>query len=368
MSPEAEPAEARVPELPSLKMRLVEHIVMDGPISVADYVHLCLHDRQDGYYSRHVALGPDGDFLTAPLISQMFGEMIGVWVAQVWHDLGSPARFDLVEIGGGDGTLMSDILRVAGHVPGLGDAAMITFVEPGGLGARQAAAVPGARLVTSLRQLESELPAIYLANEVLDCLPANQFVITDDGWHERRIGVRDNELIFGLVPVAADFVPPHDAPVGEIVEISFEQISLARHLALRLRTTTGAALLIDYGRDTPGTGDTLQALSRHEKRDPLEAPGRHDLTQWADFPAIAAAARQGGVRVSTITPQSTFLHRLGIDTRLLALTTKNPDYAAVLERQYQRLVAPDQMGDLFKVLGLAWPDTLDFPGLDAPAS
>lgn len=352
----------------SLRTRLIEQITLDGPLSVADYVHICLLDQQDGYYTRHVTLGADGDFITAPTISQMFGEMIGVWVAQVWHDLGSPARFHLVEIGGGDGSLMSDILRVARHVPGLTEAAAVVFVEPGRLGDDQIAHAPGATRITGLRQLTPEHPAICIANELLDCLPARQFVRMDDGWHERRIGVRDGELIFGLVPVGPDFIAPFEPPLGEIVEISFEQTYFAYQLAEYLKAATGAALLIDYGRDAPGTGDTLQALSRHEKRDPLEAPGRHDLTQWADFPAIAATARQAGVHVSPITQQGTFLHRMGIDARLVALSTKNPGHAPHLERQYQRLTAADQMGELFKVLGLAWPDTLNLPGLDAPPS
>ena len=351
-----------------LKARLVEQISLDGPISVADYVYRCLLDPNDGYYTRHVAIGADGDFITAPVISQMYGEMIGVWVAQVWMNLGSPAAFRLVEIGGGDGSLMSDILRVSRQVPGLLGAARVVFVEPGHLAVQQLAAVPIAQVVATLRQVPVDLPLVVIANEVLDCLPARQFVRTDDGWHERRIGVREGNLVFGLVPVGPDFLPPFEAPVGEIVELAFEQTRLAWQVAEHVKTATGAALLIDYGRDVPGTGDTLQALSRHEKRHPLEAPGRHDLTQWADFCAVADAAAQTGVHVSAITAQSTFLHRLGIDARLLALSTKNPGHAAVLERQYQRLVAADQMGELFKVLGLAWPDTLDLPGLDAPAS
>lgn len=341
---------------------------MDGPLTIADYVYLCLLDPLDGYYTRHVTIGADGDFITAPTISQMFGEMIGVWVAQVWHDLGSPARFNLVEFGGGDGTLMTDIVRVAGNVPGLREAASVVFIEPGRMAAQQLVSVPSSVALSHLRDLATDLPAICIANEVLDCLPIRQFVNTEDGWHERRVGVRDGDLIFGLVPVGPDFEPPFDAPVGEIVEIAFEQQRFALQLADHLKASTGAALLIDYGRDAPGTGDTLQALSNHEKRHPLESPGRHDLTQWADFPAVAATAHHAGVRVSPITPQSTFLHRMGIDTRLLALSTKNPDHAPQLERQYQRLTAADQMGELFKVLGLAWPETLNLPGLDAPAS
>ncbi len=348
----------------SLKQRLVEQITLEGPMSVADYMHLCLLDPVDGYYTKHVAFGEDGDFITAPMVSQMFGEMIGVWVAQVWQNMGAPEKFRLVEVGAGRGELMRDVLRVVDKVPGMRAAATVTFVEPShDLGVAQMKTVEGAKFVKGLRKLVADLPTILVANEVLDCLPARQFVLTDRGWCERRVGVRDGDLAFGLVETP-DFTPPFEALPGQVIEISFEQARFARQLAEMLKAATGAALLIDYGRDVVGPGDTLQALSRHRKRDPLEAPGQHDLTQWADFPALREVAVKTNVKCSTIVSQRTFLSSMGIGARYDSLKTKNPNQINIIEHQYERLMAPDQMGDLFKVAGLAWPPLILLPGLE----
>ncbi len=335
-------------------------------MSVADYMARCLLDPHDGYYTKHAALGADGDFITAPLISQMFGEMIGVWVAQVWISLGSPAGVSLIEIGGGDGTLMSDILRVATRVPGLQQALQVICVEPSApLRALQSQQAPDATFVPSLDRVPNRQPVIVIANEVLDCLPARQYVRADDGWFERCVGVQDSKLIFGLVPTGEDFIPPFDAPIGEVVEVSPAQARLSETLALLVKSATGAALLIDYGRDRAGTGDTLQALYRHQKRDPLEAPGQHDLTVWADFPAVARAAINVQVAVSPIVTQGAFLTRMGIEARHAALVARNPAQADKLNRQFQRLMAPNQMGTLFKAIGMAYPPTIALPGLEA---
>jgi SAM-dependent MidA family methyltransferase len=348
----------------SLKQRLIEQIALEGPISVADYMHACLLDPKDGYYATRPRLGADGDFITAPMVSQMFGEMIGIWIAQVWQALGAPAAFRLVEVGGGDGTLMSDILRVMAHVDGLAAAAEIVMVEPSmPLRTLQQARIPRARFVARLGELPSDRPLIVIANEVLDCLPARQFVKTEAGWHERRIGVIDGDLAFGLVPVEADPSPGWPAQDGDLVEISPAQGRFVHELALLVREAGGAALLIDYGRDAPGYGDTLQALHRHQKRGPLEAPGEDDLTVWVDFPRLGDLLVKTGVKPSAITHQSTFLRAMGIDARLAALSARNPAKADTLKRQYERLMAPGQMGELFKVLAFAHSVEIDLPGL-----
>lgn len=350
----------------SLKARLIEQIALEGPMSVADYMARCLLDPLDGYYSRRPALGAEGDFITAPLISQMFGEMIGVWVAQTWLALGSPAAFRLVEIGGGDGTLMTDILRVAKQVPGLHDAAQVVMIEPSlPLRMVQSQAVPGAIFLPDVDALPQSLPLIIIANEVLDCLPARQYVRTEDGWHERLVGLRNNDLCFGLSAEASPAVKFEPANPGDVVEYSAEQVRFTAACAHKLKATSGAMLLIDYGRDASETGDTLQALSHHEKRDPLDSPGLHDLTVWADFPLVAATASSAGLKVSPVVAQHVFLQRLGIATRLDALETKNPDQAAKLRRQYERLMAPDQMGELFKVVAFAFPPELPLFALEA---
>lgn len=350
-----------------LRRRLIEQITLDGPISVADYMTRCLLDPQDGYYTRHVKLGADGDFLTAPLVSQMFGEMIGVWAAEIWRGLGSPAAFTLTEIGGGDGTLMRDVLRVMARVPGLSEAAQVVMIEASAPLRAQQAAIPGVRHVEALDAIDASRPVILIGNEILDCLPARQFVKTGKGWHERRVGLIDGDLGFGLAEAGPDFAPPFEAPEGEIIEISTAQVRFAEQAAALLRQASGAALLIDYGRDAPGTGDTLQALHRHQKTGPLAAPGEHDLTMWADFPAVAAAARAGGVKAA-LTTQGDFLRALGIEARFEALRQHNPDKAASLQRQLSRLTARGQMGDLFKVLSLGFPEQIRLIGVEATES
>jgi len=353
----------------SLKDRLIEQIALEGPMSIDAYMARCLFDPLDGYYSRHAALGADGDFLTAPLVSQMFGEMIGVWIAQTWQALGSPSPFRLIEVGGGDGTLMSDILRVADSVPGLRDAARVTMVELSEpLHTLQKHKVPDATFAASLDGIPEDLPVIVVANELLDCLPARQFIHTEDGWFERCVGLRDGALAFGLSPAPEGFTPPYAAPIGEIIEVSPAQARFIENLSLLIKTATGAALLIDYGRDRPETGDTLQALYRHRKYDPLEAPGKHDLTVWADFPAVAAVARQSGIKASAIVSQGRFLSDLGIAARHAVLAARNPDQAEKLQRQYDRLMASDQMGELFKVIGLAFPPAVNLFALEAADS
>ena len=350
----------------SLKQRLVEQIALEGPITVADYMTLCLFDPKDGYYATRPALGADGDFITAPMVSQMFGELIGVWVAEVWQAMGAPTAFRLVEIGGGDGTLMSDILRVVTRVEGLAAAAEIVMVEPSApLRALQQACLPQARFAARLADLPDDRPLIVVANEVLDCLPARQFVKDDKAWHERVVGVVDGDLAFGLVPVDRDTAPTYPAAPGDLVEVSAAQGRFVRELALLLRKATGAALLIDYGRDQPGPGDTMQALRRHTKRGPLEAPGEDDLTVWADFELARKMAVVTRIKASPIVTQSAFLTAMGIDARLAALTARNPDRADVLRRQYERLTNPDQMGELFKVFAMAYPIGIALPGLAA---
>ncbi len=351
----------------SLKQRLIEQIALEGPISVADYMNLCLFDVRDGYYATRPALGADGDFITAPMISQMFGEMIGVWIAQTWQAMGAPAAFRLVEIGGGDGTLMSDIVRVVDRVEGLAAAAEIVMVEPSApLRVLQQVRITEARLVTRLADLADDKPVIIIANELLDCLPARQFVQTDKGWHERVVGVIDGDLAFGLVPVDADTAPTYPALPGDLVEVSAAQGRMVRDLALLIKKATGAVLLIDYGRDRPEPGDTLQALHRHTRRGPLEAPGEDDLTMWADFDLARKMAVITDVKPSGIVTQAAFLAAMGIDARRAALSTRNPNQADTLKRQYERLMSPDQMGDLFKVFAMTYPAGIVLPGLAGP--
>ena len=355
----------------SLRDRLAREIALTGPMTVADYVTRCLHDPIDGYYATRPALGAGGDFITAPLISQMFGELIGLWAVETWNRLGAPERFRLVEVGPGDGTLMDDALRAARLAPEFLQACDLILIEPSApLRAEQAKRLAGAdvepRWVSSLSQIETDAPVILIANEVLDCLPARQFVRTEGGWAERRIGVNDaGELMFGLTAITGGFArPDFDMEPGQVFEISDQQAAFGRDLGELVKAASGAALLIDYGRDRPGAGDTLQGLRRHAKVDPLDRPGETDLTQWADFPIVLEAAVRTGADVTGCLDQGDFLRLLGIEARADRLIEGRPDAEAVIQRQLDRLVGDDQMGSLFKAAAIFSPRKLVVPGWD----
>jgi SAM-dependent MidA family methyltransferase len=352
----------------SLEQRLRARILQDGPISIADYMTACLHDPVDGYYAVRPRLGAGGDFVTAPLISQMFGELIGLWAVETWRRMGAPAPFRLVEAGPGDGTLMADALRAARLVPDFGAAAELWLVETSApLQALQAERLAAARprWAASLDQVPADAPMILVANELLDCLPVRQFLRTAAGWAERRVGLdADSRLAFGLAPAPRGFEPPSDVPEGVVVELSLAQEAFGAALGARIARDGGAGLLIDYGRDRPGAGDTLQALKNHLKVPVLDDPGGADLTVHADFPAVAAAACAAGAEATPILSQSRFLTSLGIEARAEALARARPDLAATIARQLARLTAPDQMGELFKALAVHSPG-LAVPGFEA---
>ena len=353
----------------TLADRLKAQIACDGPLTIAQYMTACLHDPRDGYYATRPALGEGGDFITAPLVSQMFGELLGLWAADVWMRLDRPDRVLLVEVGPGDGTLMSDMLRAARLAPGFLDAAFLALVETSEpLIDLQRRCLAGGALephwAGSLADLPAEAPVILVANELLDCLPARQFVRTERGWAERMVGLdAAGELAFGLASRPLDRVLP-EAPVGAIVEVSAAQEAFGGTLGALLVRQGGAALLIDYGRARFGFGDTLQAVHAHQKVGVLEAPGVADLTVHADFPAVAAAARRAGASASAILTQGELLARLGVHQRAEALMQARPDRAPVVQRQLARLTAPDQMGSLFKALAVYAPPELVPPGFE----
>lgn len=336
----------------SLAERLRAEIAAQGPLTIAQYMTRCLHDPQGGYYATRPALGEDGDFITAPLVSQMFGELLGLWAVAVWRGLGCPPRVILAEAGPGDGTLMADALRAARLDPAFVAAAQVVLIETSEP-LRQAQAQrlgDGPRWLSSLGELPQDAPVILIANELLDCLPVRQFVRTARGWAEQVVGAGDDGLVFGLSGTAPNLA---EAAVGAVLEVSPAQQAFASELGALIARQGGAALLIDYGRDAaPAFGDTLQALRRHRKVDPLDGPGTADLTVHADFPAVAAAARAAGAQASAILPQGELLRRLGIEQRASALAASRPDRADVIARQLARLCDADQMGTLFKALAI----------------
>ena len=351
----------------SLLERLTAEIAAGGPISVARYMTACLHDPDFGYYATRPALGFDGDFITAPLLSQMFGELLGVWAASTWELMGRPQAFRLVEMGPGDGTLMSDVLRAVRHAPGFLDAADLWLVETSGpLRVLQRARLGEApQWAQSLAEVPAGAPLILIANELLDCLPARQFVRTAAGWAEQVVGLdRHGALIFGLASTPMGSLLP-EAAVGQVYEQSPAQAALGSELGRRIADDGGAALLIDYGRAVPGFGDTLQALRLHEKVDPLARPGEADLTIHVDFPAVMDAACAEGAQAAVIT-QTDLLARLGIGERAEALVRARPERSETIGRQLHRLIGGDEMGELFKACAI-FPPGEPPPAFEDPA-
>jgi SAM-dependent MidA family methyltransferase len=339
----------------SLRERLAARIRREGALSIADYMAACLHDPTEGYYATRPRLGESGDFITAPHVSQMFGELIGLWSVEVWVRMGRPGRVRLVEIGPGDGTLMADILRAMKAAPDFQRACEIWLVETSApLRAAQGARLSAPRVAWAgrLQDIPQDAPAILIANELLDCLPIRQAVATPDGWRERVVGLdSEGALTFDLGDPPARALGPGEA--GEIREWSDALEDMGREVAAFLVTTGGAGLFIDYGRAGEGSGDTLQALRSHTKVGPLETPGAADLTAHVDFPAFLKAARNAGALTSAIATQGEFLGSLGIGLRARSLKAANPARDSLIDRQVERLIAPDQMGALFKVAAIS---------------
>ncbi|CUH74891.1 class I SAM-dependent methyltransferase [Tropicibacter naphthalenivorans] len=324
-----------------------------GPIPLAEYMTLCLSHPQHGYYITRDPLGAAGDFTTAPEISQMFGELIGLALAQTWLDQGAPVPFTLAELGPGRGTLMADILRATARVPGFADAAQVHLVETSpALRAEQAQRVPHATWHDRVETLP-EQPLFLIANEFFDALPIRQFQRDGDEWRERMVGVQDGKLVMGLSAPAPQAALTHrlsDTQNGDLVETCAPAQAITASIAARIAQHGGAAIVIDYG-DWRSLGDTFQALEAHAPVDPLAHPGHADLTAHVDFEALAQAASPA--RHSKLTPQGVFLERLGITPRAQALAAHL--HGAALNSHiaaHRRLTHPAEMGSLFKTLAL----------------
>ncbi|MBI3706803.1 MAG: SAM-dependent methyltransferase [Proteobacteria bacterium] len=351
---------------------LTAAIARDGPLPVDRYMALCLDHPEHGYYRRGDPLGARGDFITAPEISQIFGELIGLWAAEIWAGMGRPRPVHLVELGPGHGTLMADTLRaVEQAAPDFRAALRLHLVEISRkLRARQHHNLARARPVWHETFASvPDGPAIVLANEFFDALPIRQFQRDGSGWRERLIDV-DADGRFRSVLGRAVADPPlapaqRAAPVGAIVEICPDGIALARTLGARVATQGGAALIVDYGPPLSGWGDTLQAVRRHARADPLAAPGLTDLTAHVDFTRLAAAARDSAAVAYGPVPQGTFLHRLGIAARAaILLRSATARQARDIAAGVTRLIAPTEMGTLFKALAIAGSRQPTPPGFD----
>lgn len=347
----------------ALKRRIVDLVRALGPMTVADYMALCLSDPQHGYYMTREPFGREGDFTTAPEISQMFGELIGVWLVAAWQACGAPERPVFAEIGPGRGTLARDIARSMDRIaPRLRDASRFALIET----SPALRAVQMATLRNMGRRLDwfgsiGELPPgplFIVGNELFDAIPMRQYVRTDAGWRERCLDIDERgtlRLVAGAGSLDPALLPggANDAPGGSVVELSPARSALMASIAQRIEGDGGAGLFIDYGYAAPAVGDTLQALRRHAFDDVLAHPGEADLTSHVDFSALAGAARSVGLDAHLMT-QAQFLLGTGLLERA-GILGANADQAGrdAISAAVERLAGADQMGTLFKALAIA---------------
>ncbi len=336
---------------------LAERLAREGPVTVERYMDLSLLDPDHGYYMTRDPFGAGGDFVTAPEISQMFGELVGLWCYRQWWTAGRPRPAVLVELGPGRGTLMADALRAIESATGeqpfdihlVEASATLARLQEKALGESRASWCSG------IEDLPADMPAFVIANEFLDALPVRQFVRTDRGWRERQVAARDGRLAFALGEADASVSLPQ-APRGRVGEVSPAREALVRTLAARIASSGGAALLIDFTADGLPVRDTLQAVRRHARAGRLEAPGEADLAAAVDFAALARSARDAGARVLGPVAQGAFLRALGIAERAGRLKRSvSPARARAIDLELRRLTAADAMGADFRVMALLPP-------------
>ena len=355
-SPLAAPASAEATDLPD---RLARAITLGGPMPVSHFMRAANSE----YYARKQAIGAAGDFTTAPEISQMFGELVGIWIADLWDRAGRPA-LHFVELGPGRGTLAADALRAMAK-------ASLTpnthFIEASPrLRVEQASRVPGAQWHDDASTLPDDAPLVVVANEFFDALPIEQVVRGPGRWHRRMVACQDILFLPIAGPMIPDtIVPEHlrDAPIGSLIESSPAGVAVVRALVTRLAAQGGAVLVIDYGHEGPALGETLQAVRGHGFANPFDAPGEVDLSAHVDFAVLAAAAQTAGARVHGPVPQRDFLGSLGIATRAAALARSHPERADEIGVAHQRLTGVDAMGTLFRAMAITaadWPEPAGF--------
>ncbi len=344
-----------------LDERIARLIRSQGPISVAQFMTIALHDPVDGYYAKRDPIGARGDFITAPEISQIFGELLGAWIVQAWRDQGCPSPARLVELGPGRGTLMADVLRAARLGQDFLNSIDVVLIETSArLQAAQAEKLETAPVaVRWLQRLDAspaDRPLFLLANEFFDALPVRQFVFTERGWYERMIGIENGHLCFVLSPMPIPLSAPAERGrpvVGDVYETCPAGESIAEQAAMLVAGQGGAALIADYGYGSDAAlGETLQAVSQHNFASVLHNPGEVDLSAHVDFAALARAAERGGARAYGPLNQGALLQSLGIVARAERLTESNPQQGETIAAAVERLVSPSQMGTLFKALAI----------------
>ena len=352
---------------------LRDRMADQGPLTLAEYMEDALTHPRLGYYMGRDPFGRGGDFVTAPEISQIFGELTGLWCAVQWQAMGCPDPVHLVELGPGRGTMMADVLRAGRGAEGFLESLDVSLVEISpALKAQQEDTLVKTPAIHAARSLNwwndfSEIPEgplLAVANEFIDALPVRQFQMTPDGWRERLVGPGDEGFRFVLSdgPPPEGVIPPVFKNVGEdaIAEVRPRATALAQAMAGRLQRNPGAVLIIDYGHVESAPGDTLQAVKGHEFQDPLGEPGEADLTAHVDFAEFGRAAEKAGARVLGPVSQGAFLLELGLEARAQALMTAAPEHQKEIEQAVHRLTAGEAMGRLFKVMALT------SPGLPAP--
>ncbi len=349
-----------------LRRLLIAQIRAQGPMPLAEYMATCLMHPEHGYYATRDPFGAAGDFTTAPEISQMFGELVGLSLAQCWLDQGAPAPFILAEAGPGRGTMMADILRATKAVPGFHGAMQLHLIEASQTLRHIQQKTLGREDIIWHEGFDDlpNLPLYLVANEFFDALPIRQMVRDGGLWRERCVGVKDGDLSFGLtgpMAMAGLMQRLEDTQDGDIVEVCPQALALAERVGDRIEAKGGAALMIDYG-DWQSLGDTFQALENHAVADPLAHPGQADLTAHVDFAALALATPSA---YSRLTPQGVFLERLGIAQRAQALAAGLS--GAALENHiaaHRRLTHGAEMGTLFKVMAFYPKGAAPPPGLE----
>ncbi|WP_442756260.1 class I SAM-dependent methyltransferase [Methylocystis sp. JAN1] len=355
----------------ALKQEIAATIAHEGPMTLEHYMGLCLGHPRYGYYMTRDPFGQAGDFVTAPEISQMFGELLGVWISEAWRIAGAPSPARLIELGPGRGTLMSDVLRVARISPAFLNAVDVHLVETSPtLRAVQQRTLADAGKPASWNADVTDTPpgpAFILANEFFDALPVRHYVKTIPGWRERLVGLDPSgELAFGLSE-AVETSLKVQAREGSIIEVSAIAQRIMGEIAARLVREGGALLLVDYGYTETSLGDSLQAVARHAYVDPLAEPGEADLTAHVDFAALARAARGAGAKVMGPVTQAHFLLQLGIERRAQSLMKRaTEEQGRDIVDAFERLTGTQDprrhMGELFKVMAVTHPDMPDMPG------
>ncbi len=343
-----------------LPERLARAITLGGPISIAHFMAAA----NTHYYATRDPLGQSGDFTTAPEISQMFGEMIGLWLSDLWIRAGKPDSVHYVELGPGRGTLAQDALR---SMAKMGLTPTIHCVETSPvLRGLQSERLPDAVYHDDVTSLPNDGPILIVANEFFDALPIQQIIRGPEHWHQRLVACQDTLFLpIKGKPVPDDIVPKPlcDAAIGSIIETSPTSIAIARALAKRVVAQGGVALIIDYGFEGPAVGETLQALQAHGHVNPFDQPGEQDLTAHVDFSALSAIAALADAHVHGPVAQGHFLEMLGIGTRAIALIKSQPSRAAEIEAARTRLTHPNAMGALFKAMAITspdWPEPVGF--------